>query len=243
MRGDFVVAVIALGAPVEREAPVLAGELGITAYEAGLLLRAPSPSIVLRTEDRARALALLGALRGRGHDSVACDTSAVVASADMHVVRSFVLDADALTDGGERLPWGSITALVRAVHSARVETTEKTTDKKISLGRAALTGGILATKNVASERTRVSDAREQVLYVFASSPRPWIVVASRARYDGLGEPLKPMQLENFERFVSVLRERCRGAAFDDRLLAVKNADAAAVDLLANVVALAVTRTR
>jgi hypothetical protein len=239
----FVVAVIALGTPVETEAPLLAGEIGITAYEAGLLLRAPSPAVVLRTEDRARALALLGALRERGHDSVACDTNAVVASADMHVVRSFALDADALADAGERLPYGSITAFVRAVHSARVETTEKHTDKKISLGRAALTGGILATKNVASERTRVSEAREHVLYVFASSPRPWIVVASRARYDGLGEPLRPMQLENFERFVAVLRERCPGAAFDDRLLAVKTADANTVDLLANLVALAVTRAR
>jgi hypothetical protein len=89
----------------------------------------------------------------------------------------------------------------------------------------------------------VSETREQVLYVFASSPRPWIVAASRARYDGLGEPLRPMQLENFERFVDVLRERCPSAAFDERLLAVKNADPTAADLLANIVALAVTRAR
>jgi hypothetical protein len=239
----FVVAIVALGTPVETEAPILAAELGIVVYEAALLLRAPSPSIVLRTDDRGRAVALLGALRQRGHDSVACDTNAVVASSDMHFVRSFVLDADALVDAGERLPYGSITALVRAVHSARIETTEKSNSKKISIGRAALTGGLLATKNVATERTRVSDAREHVLYVFASSPRPWIVVSSRARYDGLGEPLRPMQLENFERFVSVLRERCPTAAYDDRLVAVKTADAETADLLANLVALAITRSR
>jgi hypothetical protein len=239
----FVVAVVSLGTAVETEAPLLAGELGVTAYDAGLLLRAPSPAIVLRTEDRPRAIAVLSALRARGHDTVACDTSAVVASSAMHLVRSFVLEADALVDAGARLPFGAITALVRAVHSARVETTEKSTDKKISIGRAALTGGLLATKNVATERTRVSEAREQVLYVFASTPQPWIVAASRTRYDGLGEPLRPMQLENFERLVTVLRERCPAAAFDDRLLAVKNADVATADLLANVVALAVTRAR
>lgn len=232
-----------LAASVETEAPSLASRLGITAYEAGMLLRAPSPSIVLRTEDRAYALALLGALRGRGHDAVACDTTAVVSSADMHFVRAFSLEADAVVDAGERLPHGSIRALVRAVHSARIETTEKTEGKKISLGRAALTGGLLATKNVTTERTRVSDAREHVLYVFAESPRPWLVAASRARYDGLGEPLRPMQLENFERFVAVLRQRCPQAAFDDRLLAVKNADVATADLQANLIALAITRTR
>lgn len=239
----FVVAVIALGGPVENEAPILAAELGVTAYDAGLLLRAPSPAIVLRTEDRPRAVAVLSALRARGHDTASCDTSSVVASSAMHIVRSFVLEPEAIVDAGARLPFGAITALVRAVHSARIVTTEKSTTKKISLGRAALTGGVLATRNVSSERTRVSEAREQVLYVFASSPQPWIVAASRARYDGLGEPLRPMQVENFERFVAVLRERCPSAAFDDRLLAVKNADVPTADLLANLVAIAVTRGR
>lgn len=238
----FVVAIVALGTPVETEAPLLAGELGVTAYEAALLLRAPSPSVVLRTADRPRAVTLLAALRGRGHDSVACDTGAVVASSDMHSVRSFALDADALVDAAERLPYGSVTALVRAVQSARVETTEKSTAKQISIGRAALTGGILATKNVATERTRVSEAREQVLYVFTTS-RPWLVVASRARYDALGAELRPSQQENFERFLGILRSRCAGAPFDDRLLAVKNADAAMTDLFANIVAIAITRGR
>lgn len=239
----FVVAVISLGAPVETEAPLLASELGVTAYEAGLLLRAPSPAVVLRTEDRARAVALLASLRARGHDTVACDSNAVVSTEAMHLVRSFALEPEAIVDGAGRLPFGAISALVRAQHSARVETTEKTTGTKISLGRAALSGGLLATKKVTSERTRVSESREQVLYVFGSTPQPWIVLASRARYDGLGEPLRPSQLENFERFVTVLRGRCPNAAFDDRLLAVKTADSDAADLLANLVALAITRAR
>lgn len=197
----FVVAILALAAPVESEAPILASELGLTAYDVALALRAT----------------------------------------DMHVVRSFALEADALVDAGERLPYESITALVRAVHSARVETTEKSTAKQISIGRAALTGGILATKNVATERTRVSEAREQVLYVFSAS-RPWLVVASRARYDALGaELLRPSQAENFEQLATILRSRCAGARFDDRLLAVKNADAPTTDLLANLVAIAITR--
>ena len=122
---------------------------------------------------------------------------------------------------------------------------DRKTGKRIITRRRALglTQAQLATKNVSSERTRVSEAREQVLYVFASSPRPWLVVASRARYDGLGEPLRPMQAENFERLVTVLRERAPSAAFDDRLLAVKTADASTADLLANLVALAMTNAR
>lgn len=236
----FVVALMTLRATVESEAPRLAAELGVTAYEAGLLLRAPSPSVVLRTEDRARAVALLGALRGRGHDAVACDDQAVVASDAMHVVRDIAFEPDAFADGGERLRWADVTALVRALHSVRVETTEKVTDKKISIGRAALTGGLLSTKKVEKERTLVAQSREHVLYVFTRS-RPWLVVATRARYQALGAELRPSQLENFERLVALLRARCPAAPFDERLLAVKNADPTSCDLLANLVAIAIAR--
>jgi len=239
----FVVAVVALQGPVEAEAPHLAATLGVTAYEAGLLLRAPSPAVVLRTPDRARALALLAAMRERGHDTVACDATAVVASSAMHLVRAPWFANDALSDGSERLSFDTVTALVRAAHTSRVETTEKTKETKVSLGRIAMTGGLLATKKVEREKTHVSQSREQVLYVFSSSPVPWLVVASRCRYDGLGVPLRPSLHENFEAFVGLLRARCAPAPFDDRLLALKNADADTADLLANVVALAVTRRR
>lgn len=185
----FVVAVTTLATPVEVEAPLLSVDLGMTVYDAALLLRAPSPSIVLRTDDRAKALALLGVLRGRGHETVACDDHAVVASDAMHVVRDFALEADALVDGGERLAWSDVTALVRAFQSARVETTEKVEGTKISIGRAALTGGLLSTKKVESSRTRVAQTRESVLYLFTTS-RPWLVIASRARYQALGAGLR-----------------------------------------------------
>jgi hypothetical protein len=239
----FVVAVVALHGPVEAEAPHLAAALGVTAYDAGLLLRAPSPAVVLRTPDRPRALALLGAMRERGHDTVACDATAVVPSSAMHLVRAPWFANDAVCDGSERVSFDAVTALVRASHTSRVETTEKTTETKVSLGRIAMTGGILATKNVKRETTHVSQMREQVLYVFSSSPVPWFVVASRCRYDGLGTPLRPSLHENFEAFVGMMRTRCASAPFDDRLLAMKNADAATADLLANIVALAVTRRR
>jgi hypothetical protein len=68
-----VIAVVGLARSVEEEAPVLATDLGLTAYEVGVMLRAPPPVIVARTEDRNRTLALLAKLRSRGHDAVACD--------------------------------------------------------------------------------------------------------------------------------------------------------------------------
>lgn len=257
-----IVAIIALGTPVEVEVPRLAGELGITPYETALLLRAPSPVPVLRTEDRARALDLLAKLRRRGHDAVACDARAVVASSAMTQVRSFVLEQDALsarcTNGHtDRVEWTDVVAFIRAVHRTRNESIEKSTGHKLDLGRAAMSGGIMVTKKVTTTSTHTSEEREPVLYVFRQNGAPFLVQQSRLRYDGLGPDLRPSQTENFSTLVRVLRARAPRAAYDDRLItsrpstdrvragahgAVQSSTSDGVDLLAHLVAMAVSRT-
>jgi hypothetical protein len=257
-----IVALIALGTPVEVEAPLLAADLGSTPYETALLLRAPSPVPLLRTEDRARAIDLLAKLRGRGHDAVACDASAVVSSAAMTHVRSFVLEPEALRVSGasgqdDRVEWASAVALVRAVHRTRSESIEKNTSQKLDLGRAAMSGGMMVTKKVTTTTKHASEEREPVLYVFRQNGAPLLFEQSRTRYEGLGAELRPSQLENFATLVRVLRERAPYAAFDERLLApragndriragahgaVSSSTSDGVDLLAHLVAMAVSRT-
>jgi hypothetical protein len=257
-----IVALIALGTPVEVEAPLLAADLGATAYETALLLRAPSPVPLLRTDDRARALELLAKLRSRGHQVVACDASAVVSSAAMTHVRSFVLEAEALAvksaNGQEdRVEWSDAVAFVRAVHRTRSESLEKNTSQKFDLGRAALSGGIMVTKKITTTTKHASEEREPVLYVFRQSGVPLLLQQSRTRYEGLGAVLRPSQIENFATLVRVLRERAPRAAYDERLLAprpgndriragangaVTSSTSDGIDLLAHLVAMAVSRT-
>lgn len=256
-----IVALIALRTSVEDEAPLLAPELGVTPYETALLLRGPSPVPLLRTDDRGRALGLLAGLRARGHDVVACDASAVVSAEDMLQVRAFRVELDAFvatssTGVEERIPWADVVALVRAVHRTRVEQVEKTAERKLSLGRAAMSGGLLMSKTVTTTKTQTSEEREQVLYVFRRGGFPLLMSQSRARYEGLGAEMRPVQLENFATVVRLLRERSPGAAYDERLLAPRpqnerlragpsgqssasSSDGA--DLLAHLVALATTR--
>lgn len=248
----YVVAVIALARSVEDESPHLAADLGETAYEAALALRAPSPSIVLRTDDRARALGLLAKLRERGHDVVALDTHQIVASDAMFAVRSFRFEPDALVvptahGSEERLPYGSIAVLVRATHSTRSKTTEKSKERQFSIGRLAMSGGTLPVKTVVKETTRTTEDREAVLYVFRHGGPPWIVRASKTRYDGLGSDLKPVVLENFQTFVKQLRGNAAPhGVYDERLLQVRGgaepSSAATVDLLAHLVAIAMSRS-
>ncbi|MBS2015648.1 MAG: hypothetical protein JST00_22360 [Deltaproteobacteria bacterium] len=251
-----VVAVVGLGAPVESEAPALAADLGITAYEAALMLRVPSPMLVLRTDDRARTLDLVAKLRGRGHQVVACDTEAIATGDQVRRVKTFRLEADALVTDLVTLGWTEIVAIVRAVHrttTERVTTTERT---RVSIGRAALSGGLAFRKTEKQETKVTNEEREQVLYVFSSTGAPLLFSQTRVRYEGLGPQLRPLQLENFSTLLRLVREHARHAPYDERLLqprplqervrtlsrAVKTSTSAeGVDLLAHLVATAIAR--
>jgi hypothetical protein len=254
-----VVAIVTLSRSVEEEAPRLAADLGLTPYETGVMLRAPGPVIVLRSEDRTRATDLLGRLRARGHDAVLVELESVVSSDEMFRPKSFRFDGGdlvAIGQGAERrLPLADVFAFVRANHVTRTEETVVERKNKISLGRVALTGGILSTKTTTTESRRVVNERESVLYVFRSDAAPWLLASTELRYDGLAEAMKISKLENFEVLLRVLRERAPTAIFDARLIAVRanttvvaastthlaTSSATAIDVLAHIVAVSLGR--
>jgi hypothetical protein len=256
-----VVAIVALGRSIDDEAPRLASDLGLTAYETAVMLRAPAPVIVFRSEDRARTLDVLGKLQGRGHDAVACDLDDVVSSAAMFQPKSFRFDGEDMVGHGhgeeQRLALGDVFALVRATHVTQTEEVATKTETKLSLGRAALTGGLLATKSKKTETSRVAEDREPVLYVFRGSAAPWLLRSTVMRYDGLGPQMRVSKSENFEVLVRTLRELAPGATFDTRLLAsrawattfltasakhISASSSATIDILAHIVATALSRT-
>lgn len=258
----FVVALLALSTPPDAEATALAADLGLTGYEAGQLVRGHLPSILLKTGDRARALDLLGKLRGRGHEAVACDTAAVVAPEAMHELRGFRFEDDALVSlnqngSSERLPWGELIAIVRAMHRVQGASTEKTRERKFDLGRAVLTQGLSMSKTVIKEAVSEVEQREPVLYLYRHQGPPWLASESRCRYEGLGAALKPGRLENFNTLVRLVRERVPQVPFDERLVHVRSggdraksdllgtqttaSNASTVDLLAHLVAMSLVK--
>jgi hypothetical protein len=261
----FVVAISELRGSADEEAAALASELGVTAYEARLLLAPGAPAIVKTTPDKALALDLLGRLRARGHGAVACDASAVVAATDMVSMRRLRLGERAVTLDDrpeERLPYDDVLALVAAVHRSRTDTATQTRETKLSVGRAVMTGGLAFTKTVKTDTRTSTEERESVLYVFRrSGATPWILHEHGTSWVGLGRPLAPSEAENYRVGVSVLRELARGAVFDDRLMTrkgpetasvsrgggaagttVKTSSSAGVDLLAHLIAMWVARS-
>ncbi len=251
------------GAAFDEELPALAARLGIVVYDARLRLAGPIPVVALRTADAGEAKALMQWLRERGHGVVGCDASAVVSSGAMIAPRTLRLSPDALVapvgKGELRVPWASIVAFVHAVLERDTDQRTVTTKRKLSLGRAALTGGLSFSKKETREHHEVASEREQVLYVFRDGDTPLLLCEHGLRYDTLGVPLAPTTAENFRALCLLLRERAPNVPFDTRLLTerrrattvrrtgtskqatISTSNAGATDLAAHLLALAHVR--
>jgi hypothetical protein len=231
----YVVAIVELCATVEAEAVALSADVGMTVYEARLVLASGTPAIVRSTSDRAQALDLATRLRERGHDVALCDTSDVVPSQAMTSMRRFrfgpaCIEIDAgpslAHDGAppDRLPYDDVGPLIAAVHRKRIANESESSDRKLSVGRAIMSGGIVMTKTVKRETRSTTEDREQVLYVFRrSGAKPWILREHGTNWKGHGRPVAPTAAQNFRIASQALRERAPRAPYDDRLVGRKSA--------------------
>jgi hypothetical protein len=222
----FVVALVSLSTSAEAETAALAADLQITAYEAGQLVRAMLPSVVLRTPDGARAEALAASIRKRGQRALACDLAQVIGSDAMHTVRGFKLETDALVSESqngtsERLPWADVRCAVKAVHHLSAQSVEVTRERKFDLGRAVITQGLSVTKVTSKESVVAVAQREPVLYLFRKSGLPWLLAESQGRYGDLGPLVRPTRQENFTTLLRLIRERLAQVPWDERLVNLK----------------------
>ncbi len=230
----IIVAIGSLGTPIEVEAKALAADLGTTPYEVRLKLTAGLPAIVMSTVDEEAARAVLAKLHGRGHRAILVHTAAVIPHDAMVIMRSFGLEPEALVQSEERLPWGDITALVRARHHQQHDTVAKVKEKKFDLGRAVASGGLIMRKTTTKEVVTHHENTEQVVYVFHGAAEvPWLLRQERANYSGLGAQLAPTSILNFGIAVQEFRKRAPGARFDDSLIRRPIDDP---DLFAHVIA-------
>ena len=265
-----IVAITDLATSLEVEAPLLARELGTTAYDARQKLAVGLPCVVLMTTDRSRTLALLASLRGRGHGAVACESKAVVASGSMLAVRRFHIDEDALVlegrgAGGEaaaapapdvRVPYAEMIALVLASHRHSFESHDEKKETKFRPVAALASGGVILTKTVKRDVVRTNEDREQVIYIFRRRQPACLLREAVAQYGGLGEAVRPTRIENFQTTLRLLRANATAVPFDDRLVGVKrfpeppndpgaprafDAETGGVDLLAHLVAMRIAR--
>lgn len=206
----------------EAEVAALAPALGMGPYELRLAL-AQAPPIVLATTELENAKSLVGLLRSRGHGAVACDAASVLSSDSLPNAKGFSLEADSLrveapAFGSVAIRYADVLLVAEAMHAREEERSEERTEKKLSLGRAVLTGGLVNTKAKTTSTRQASEERERVLYVIHASGSGHVLLCEhRLRYTGLGPALGRTVGENFATLRRLLIERMPQALFDDRL--------------------------
>ncbi|MBK7585297.1 MAG: hypothetical protein IPI67_34550 [Myxococcales bacterium] len=209
---------------LEAELAALGPLLGKAPYELRLALSAPLPVVLLATSDADSARRLLASLRSREHGAVACDAASVGASADMLQPKTFELGGDALSFetpgvGKSTLVYSDVLALLVATHAREEESTTERSEKKMAVGRALLSGGLIRSKTTTVTERSASLETERVLYVLCKSGTGHAFLReTRLHYTGLGARMGKSTTESFTTLLAVLRERMPGARYDDRLL-------------------------
>lgn len=207
----LVVFISNLARPAVAEAEALGQALGLTLYDARLVLAVPPPIIMLTTTDQGRANDILGVLRSRGHEAHVFDDANFVSSDKMIKADDFVLDAEGMrrTASGELLPYGDVYAILRGVHDLTSETERQTSP--------SVTDDFVPHAAALQVVTKRID-REPVAYFFRrSAERPWLLRERHSSYVGLGDERTPIAFANFARTITRMRASSAMAVYDDRL--------------------------
>lgn len=203
--------------------PSLAKALGITAYEARQRMIGGGPAVVACLADPYQTRDLAVNLSKAGISNRVVDASTVCDKGCQFIVRRFVLGASSLRieagDGGSlTIPYEDIRLLLPAMDISGQAETKTVTERKLSLGKTLLSGGIPMTTKVSHQEEVRSEERRKLLFLFAGDRRPVVFSQDGMAYDGLGPAMKPSRELNFAFLLSELRGRAANAIWDERLL-------------------------
>jgi len=219
----FVVAIYGWREETPEVVQALAGALGIMVFEALQRLIGGGPSVVASFADQQQAMGLVEKVSRGGIKALIVDATAVRLRGCFFIVRRFkfedhVLKIEAHNGQQGSLPYAEIGLLLTGTSVAGFSETKTIVEKKFSMGKTLLAGGIPMTKKVERQEEVLSEEREQVLYVYTHDQPTAVFCLNVMNYDGFGEEMKLSRKLNFSHLISQLRLHAPGATFDDRLL-------------------------
>jgi len=204
-------------------ARALAAVLGATVFDAQQRLIGNGPTVVACFAEPRPAQELQKNLQQAGFEGFVVDVAATRNERTPFMVYRFKLeepvfrikDADGCQD---EIAYSEIDMLLTATRIAGRAETHTVTERKFSMGKTLLAGGMPMTKKVKHQEVVSIEERERVLYLCSKNRQRVLCAQNGMVYDGFGAEMKPTQEMNFNFLVSELRRRCPDAAYDDRLL-------------------------
>ena len=194
---------------------------GLAPSDAARLLAGTFPRILLRVA--ADPNALITALTAEGFLAWASDPAQVATDARRVIVRDLAWTADGCLakdaqGATHACPLAAVRLLQRGARTHTSTEVEKTTTRKLDLGRAVLSGGMLLTKKVTQTTERTVHAKEPFLLVQRGDGEPDLMLYQhRMSYQCLGAEMGPATLANLGLLTARFQKLCPQAPLDDRV--------------------------
>jgi hypothetical protein len=216
-----LVAIVRAPVNPDEAARALANATGLTLAEARMRLAPEPPALLARLEpDKADALVI--ALRKASLAALAVDAH-VPTDKDRTVVRSFSFDDGGVTltsraGDSMEVSWVDVVAILRGLRASRAQVEEVEKSKRFSVGTAVATGGLKLTRTSTKTVRSSEESTEQVILMFAQDGRAAVLAEHEVDFSCLGPGMQPSSTGNMVELARRLRERAKGAFYDDRLL-------------------------
>jgi len=201
--------------------PRVAQLVGLAPSDAARLLAGTFPRVLLRTA--ADPDALLVTLAAEGFLAWASDPAQVPSDDRRVIVRGLTWTTDgfqAEDAQGKRhaCPFAAVRLLQRGARINSSTEVQKTTTRKLDLGMAVLSGGLIVSKKVTQTTERTTQAKEPFLLVQrGDGAEDLMIYEHRMSYQCLGAEMAPATLANLGLLTAKFRSLCPQAALDDRV--------------------------
>jgi hypothetical protein len=139
------------------------------------------------------------------------------------LVRGIEVGPDGVTflDGqgqAHACPTSAMALVQRGVRMSTATQKTETSERRLDVGKAVLTGGLLLTSKVKKESMHTQESREAFLLVARNDGEPdAIIYERRLDYRFLGADKQPSSFANLEKTLARLRALAPAVPVDDRL--------------------------
>jgi hypothetical protein len=241
-------------APVDGEARAAAARAtGLALADVNRRLAGVLPRVLTATVDPGQAEAIASALERAGFAPLVFDPALAPGDDQRLLPRQLQLEPggfSAIDDRGvaHACPAAAIGLCQRGIRSSRTSVKVKTSERRLDVGRAVLSGGLLLTRKVEKTEVKTTGGDEGFVLVQRSDGAPDVMLYERRLdYRFLGAEMRPASHGNLELLWRRLQQLAPPGATDDRVsrpgfvsgLPATAADP--LDLALHLVALARTR--
>jgi hypothetical protein len=165
---------------------------------------------------------LVNGFEALGFAAFSCDPAAAPGDDDRLLVRGIEMEAGALVflDGHDnRHPCdaAAVSLIQRGVRVTTSSETVTTNERRLDMGKAILTGGLMLTSKVQKKSVKTEETRQPFLLLQRNDGQPdAIIYERRVDYRFLAAEKQPASHANLERTLARLRALAPGAPVDDR---------------------------